>query len=137
MPLWKCYYHIIWATKYRQPIITPHHERIIYPAIRQKCYDLKGQVLEINGVADHIHVVLTIHPSKCLADVVKEMKGVSSYAVNHSLSLKEPFRWQGSYAVLTFGEKVIPDIIDYVAHQKQRHEQGATWAYLEELDNAE
>jgi REP element-mobilizing transposase RayT len=135
MVLWRCYYHLIWTTKYRQPIITAQHERIIYSAIRQKCYELKCHPIEINGVADHIHVVTTIPPSHSVADIIRQLKGVSSYEVNQQLVLKEAFHWQRGYGVLTFGEKVIPQIVEYVSNQKQRHQVGNVFDYLEQVED--
>ncbi|MCU0482305.1 MAG: IS200/IS605 family transposase [Anaerolineae bacterium] len=134
MAFWKCYYHLIWATKHRQPIITTQYERVIYASIRQKAYNLKLQVLEINGVADHIHIVMMIHPSYSVADIVQQLKGISSHEINQGFALKENFYWQSGYGALTYGEKVIPQVIEYVANQKQHHEAGNLLPYLEKID---
>ncbi len=134
MPFWKCYYHVIWATKHRQPIITSTIETVIYSAIERKCRELPCELLGVNGVSDHIHMALTIPPSQNVAYVVGQIKGASSREVNQSFDLPERFQWQEGYGVLTFGEKVMPLVLDYIARQKEHHAQDTALAYMEQMD---
>lgn len=133
MSRWKCYYHIVWTTKHRQPRITSLIEPIIFHAIEQKCLELRCQLLGINGTEDHIHLALSIAPSLCVADVIGQVKGVSSRTVNQTIP-QERFLWQESYGVLTFGEKVMPQVLTYIARQKEHHQQGTFSPYLEQTD---
>jgi putative transposase len=60
MPFWKCFYHVVWATKQRLPIIQPVYEAIIYQAVEMKCQSLDCALLGINSVEDHLHAALSI-----------------------------------------------------------------------------
>ncbi|MCU0482160.1 MAG: IS200/IS605 family transposase [Anaerolineae bacterium] len=135
MPFWVFYYHLIWTTKYRQPIITPVNEPMIYHAIERKCHSLKCKLITINGVSDHVHLAVSIPPSIAVADVVSQLKGSSSYEVNHSFPSAEAFHWQTSYGALTLGEKALPFLVDYIRNQKQHHQQGTFIPYLESVDD--
>lgn len=134
MPFWKCYYHIVWTTKYRQPYITRAREQLIFATIHQVSDDLKSKLWAVNGTADHVHVAVSIPPGVAVAQWVKRCKGLSSNIVNKHDPDDDIFRWQEGYAVLTFGEKVLPFVLAYIGNQKQHHAQGHTEAYLEHVE---
>ncbi len=137
MPYWKCYYHIVWATKYREPIITPAYEQIIFAAIQEKCAEFESPLLAVNAVSDHIHVAACIPPSIAVSKWVGSIKGSTARAVNISLELPTRFHWQGSYGVMSFGEKVLPQVKSYIANQKQHHAQGTVNPHLEQIGDEE
>jgi putative transposase len=133
MPFRVCYYHVIWATKHRLPLITPEMEPVIFAAIKHKSSALKSPVLAISGVADHVHVAVSISTNIAVAEWVKQVKGVSTYEVNTSFALSDHFRWQRGYGILTFGAKTLPFVQTYIARQKDHHRDGTTEDYLERL----
>ena len=135
MPYWKCYYHLVWATKYREPAILPVYEAVIYEAIRQKAQEMKCSVLAVNSVSDHIHVAIAIGPHVAVATCTGNLKGASSRAINTSFERETRFHWQAGYGAMTFGEKALPDVIDYIKYQKERHaRQELNW-YLERVED--
>lgn len=135
MPFWKCYYHIVWATKNRQPMITPSMEAILFSAIRSKSEELRCPVIAINAVADHIHVAVSIRPALALVDWIGQAKGASSHTMNRAFDkLEDNFRWQESYGVVTFGARNTPLVVDYIEKQKEHHQMGNLQPYLEQID---
>lgn len=131
-----CYYHIIWATKYRQTIITPQIESVIFEAIKDKSKRFKCQIHAINSAYDHIHVAVTIPPSLAIYEWVRETKGLSAHEVNREFpNLDDIFKWQRGYSVLTFGEKTLPFVVNYIVKQKEHHANGSLEAYLEYLED--
>ncbi len=136
MPFWRCYYHVIWATKHRAPLISPPIEPIIYRTIQEKAHELDSQLLAINSVEDHIHVAACIPPRRSIAEWVKQVKGASTRVVNTQFpDLETTFGWQQSYGVLTFGSKNLDYVVDYVEHQKEHHAKQTLKPYLERIDN--
>jgi putative transposase len=71
---WRCYYHVIWATKYRAPLITPEIEPIIFGIAHSKSLDAGGKLLAVNAVEDHVHLAATIPPRIALSAWVKQIK---------------------------------------------------------------
>ena len=134
MPYWKCFYHVIWATKHREPIIEPVYESVIFATIQRKAERFKSVLYAVNGVNDHIHIVASIPPSIAIATWVGEIKGASARAVNTSFELEALFRWQAGYGVLTFGEKHLQFVIDYVNQQKDHHSNQKTIDRMEHID---
>jgi REP element-mobilizing transposase RayT len=136
MPFWRCYYHVIWATKNRAGLITPKVEAVVFAAIRQKADELQSPILAINGVQDHIHIAVSIPPKLSAAEWVKRMKGASTWDVNAQLpDLETAFGWQHSYGVLTFGAKNAQYVVDYVERQKEHHANQTLQSYLEQIDD--
>ena len=136
MPFWRCYYHVVWATKHREPFLTSIIERIVFRAIEQKSTDMKCQVLAVNAVPDHIHVAVTMPPTITVADWVKMVKGTSSREVKGAQpETSVRCRWQESYGVHTFGAKNLPWILNYIQRQKEHHASGQIESYLEQIDD--
>lgn len=132
MALWRLYYHLVWATKERQPLITPDKESELYSYIISKADVLGSIVHAIGGIENHIHLVVSIPPSLSIAEFVKNIKGSSAHHLNHGLFDSCPtFSWQRGYGVFSLGGKQLAQTVDYVRNQKAHHMQGTTVASLE------
>ena len=88
MAFWRTYYHIVWGTKERQPLITPDRETNLYHYIIAKADNLNCIIHAINGIEDHIHLIASIPPSLSIAEFVQNIKGSSAHLLNknHRLS---------------------------------------------------
>ena len=136
MPFRVCYYHVVWATKNREPLITPEIETLIVSSIMQKSVQLDSPIQAINGVADHIHVAVSISTNLAVAEWVRHIKGISSHDINALFpQLPTPFRWQQGYGVLAFGAKMLPFVADYIARQKEHHRDNMLEMYLEQMED--
>jgi putative transposase len=133
MPYWKCYYHIVWATKYRQPLIIPAYESVIFAAITDKAAEYDSPLLALNAVSDHIHIAVSIPPSVSIAKWVGGIKGATARAINTSFQQDTRFHWQSGYGVMSFGETALNKVKEYIASQKQRHANNDLNHYLENI----
>ncbi len=132
MSFWRTYYHIIWSTSARQPLILPEQETELYGYIIGKSDAIGCIVHAVNGVTDHIHIVASIPPKISVADYVKQVKGSSAYHMNHIPSeLKLSFAWQSGYGVFTLGSKQLEIAKSYVENQKIHHQNGSIIKSLE------
>ncbi len=131
MPYYELYYHVVWSTKDRQPLLTAEIEPIIYKFLRNKAYDLEGIVYALNGVEDHVHLVATIPPKISVAKFIGQLKGVASTKFNKRYADCPPFFWQAEYSAFSFDKKRLPHIIEYVERQKQHHLDGMVIPKLE------
>jgi putative transposase len=137
MPFWRTFYHLVWATKKREPLISPDVEPQLYGYLQAKARELGVEVFAIGGWTDHIHLVVSIPPRLSVAEVVKALKGASAFHLNHGAALAGHFAWQRGYGVLTVGEKQRPAAEAYVQRQKEHHRSGSTNSWLERLDEAD
>lgn len=116
-------YHLILVTKYRKPCITP--EMLQY--LRRKCQrllELNGiELLEMNGEADHIHLLFSAPPQVCLANVINSLKSSTSrlvrktYAEHLAQFYWKPYFWSRSYLILSSGGAPIEVIRKYIQEQ--------------------
>src|SRR5947209_3911709 len=92
------YIHLVWATKERQPLVTPQIERDVYRCISSVAQGLRCVVHAIGGMPDHIHLVVWIPTTLPVAELMKRVKGVSSAMVNDLHHHEKRFRWQEGYS---------------------------------------
>ena len=138
MAYWRHYYHLVWATYQRQPVITPEVETELHGYLIGKAASFHCVTHAIGNVENHLHLVVSIVPSIAVADFVGQLKGSSSHHLNYHLpDLQHAFGWQRGYGSLTLGKKHLDDAVQYVLHQKEHHRQGTTIAALERDDDEE
>ncbi|MDP1545521.1 MAG: IS200/IS605 family transposase [Anaerolineales bacterium] len=135
MPYWKLYYHFIWGTKNRLPLIDPALESDLHKVIAAKIKGMDGFLHAIGGVEDHVHIAVSIPPKLAPAKFVGDVKGNSSHYVNHVIKPGFEFYWQDEYGVLSFGEKNLASVVRYVHNQKQHHLDGTLIAAMEKIDD--
>ena len=131
MTYWRLFYHIVWATKNREPSISNEAREPLHNAIAAKVGQLGGAVHAVGGTEDHIHVVASVPPTITLSEFVRHLKGGSSHFLNRQLSLPRPFGWQSEYGVLSFDGKLLERMVQYVKDQRQHHQSGTTVSVLE------
>jgi REP element-mobilizing transposase RayT len=85
MPFWRLYYHVVWSTRDRQPLITEDIEDVVHHAIRQAAYRHGVTVHAIGGTDDHVHLVAEAPPTVTLSESIGRIKGSSSHAINQRL----------------------------------------------------
>jgi putative transposase len=127
------YYHLIWATREREPRITPHLETELYGYIRGKCTELNVFVHALDGVEDHTHLVCSLPPALSVAEFLHKIKGASSHFANQFSGTTGTF-WQPGYGALTFARRDLARVVVYVNNQKQRHRDGTLSPKMERTD---
>lgn len=115
------YLHLVWATWDRLAMITPEMERRVYRNIESEARKMGCTVLALNGMPDHVHLVVRLPTTITVADLVKQVKGVSSHFINQALDPPSQFKWQGSYGAFTVSRWDLERVIQYVKRQKEHH----------------
>jgi REP element-mobilizing transposase RayT len=133
VPYWQLFYHLVWSTKWREPLLTPAVEKQIYGFLTSKAVGLHGVVYTVGGMADHIHMVVAIPPAVSVARFVGQVKGVASARLNKSGISDVRFEWQAEYGAYSFDAKRLPNFIGYVERQKEHHNEGAVIPILERM----
>ena len=67
MPYWQLFYHLVWTTKDREPLLSRDVEPVIYGFLRSKAVGLGATLFALDGAADHVHVVAAIPPGMAVA----------------------------------------------------------------------
>lgn len=137
MPFWRLYYHLVWATEGREPMIRPEIEYQVYDIIKSKVAALGGTVHEVGGIEDHIHLAATVPPSISLSKFVGEVKGASAYHVNHLPDSAYRIEWQRGYGAVSFRRDNLDQVTAYVRRQKEHHSSATLWPSLEDCGDGD
>jgi putative transposase len=121
VPYWQLFYHIIWTTKNREPLLTPEVEPIIHDYLRNKALGLEANVFAMNGYLDHVHIVASVPPKIAISKFVGQIKAVASVKYNQSRPGNAPFHWQEEFGVFSFDQKRLSNFVAYVRWQKEHH----------------
>jgi putative transposase len=130
MAYWRLFYHFVWTTKSREPLLTPDIETNVYRFLHSEANKNYVPLFVIGGVEDHVHVLAAVRPSVSPAEFMHQLKGSSSRFVTQEF--KRPFEWQEGYGVFSVSEDGVPDVIRYIENQKQHHAQDTIIAAWEQ-----
>ena len=131
MPYWQLFYHMVWATKNREPLIRQEFEADLWRVLVGKATELGALVHAVGGVEDHVHFVASVPPKIALSEFVQQLKGSSSRFVSHRSDIADPFGWQAEYGMLSFDGKQLDQMVKYVRNQREHHRRGSTISILE------
>lgn len=70
--------HLVFVTKYRRNIFTKPILNELYVIFESVCEDFDVQLVEFDGEADHVHLLINYHPKISVSKLVNSLKGVSS-----------------------------------------------------------
>jgi putative transposase len=129
MPFTRLFYHLVWSTKNRLPLIKPEIEARLSAYLCQKADELECRVFAINGWNDHIHLIMEIPPKLSVTEVVKRLKGASSHEFPE-------FYWQRGYGALSVSERNLGAALEYVNRQKEHHTKQTAIPKLERCDDS-
>ncbi|MDX1685320.1 MAG: IS200/IS605 family transposase [Saprospiraceae bacterium] len=113
--------HMIFVVKYRQALIQEKWEASLFKYINTLTSDIGGKLIEINGIQDHIHMMIRINPDKSVSEYARHLKANSSRWINENKFCRGRFRWQSGYAAFTVSPRNTDIVQNYIAQQKHHH----------------
>jgi REP element-mobilizing transposase RayT len=117
----KLIYHIVLRTQYGVPAIVEAYERDLYMYIYGFCKNHQSVLYRINGMPDHVHILVDIGSKISLTDFVKQLKQESSYLIKRDGRFLSWNGWADGYGAFTYSISEIPTVVEYIANQKTHH----------------
>jgi putative transposase len=114
------HYHLVFATKNHDPIITPAWGNRLHAYLGGMVRTVDGVPEAIGGVADHVHLLVGLRATHTLADVLREIKSRSSEWVHDELGIPA-FAWQEGYGGFTVSASQLKKVRDYIQRQEEHH----------------
>ena len=115
------HYHIVFSTKERRPFLLDAWRGKMHEYLGGTVRGLGAIPETIGGVADHVHLLVGLRATHCLADFMQELKKATSLWAkdNH-----EPeFAWQEGYAAFTVSYTHLDAVKEYIRTQEEHHRQ--------------
>ena len=125
-----CYLHVVFSTKERRRLVTPELQQRLWPYLGGIARENKMKALCVGGVADHVHILMTLPSTLSISKAVQLLKGNSSKWIHETFCEHRDFSWQEGYGAFSIGISGVDDTIKYIQSQPEHHR---TRTFKEEL----
>src|SRR5436305_14099032 len=118
-----CYFHAVWTTKYRRPILVNGIDERLKQIVHEVCQEHRAVIVALEVMPDHVHLLVDVDPQFGIGPLVKLVKGRSSFLLRKqypALNEAMPSLWTNSYFVSTTGRVTLSVVKRYVETQKER-----------------
>jgi putative transposase len=116
-----CLMHCVFATKERRPLIDAELQGRLWPYLGGIARENKMKALVVGGVADHVHVLLSIPSTLSVAKAIQLLKGNSSKWIHETFHDQRDFEWQEGYGAFSVGISGVAGTIKYIEGQAEHH----------------
>ncbi len=119
--VYSCKYHVVFCPKYRRKVLVGDVETRFKELVREFCVEQRIDLLEMEVMPDHVHLLLEVDPQYGIHKAVKTIKGTTSRILRsefHHLTTKIPTLWTNSYFVSTVGGAPLSIVKQYIESQK-------------------
>lgn len=115
------YVHIIFAVKYREASLHREIRPKVFSYMSGIITSLKHKSIIVNGMPDHVHILLGLNSSVSISDTVHDIKRGSSLFINKEKLCQGKFNWQEGYASFTYSRSQIERVYNYIKCQEIHH----------------
>lgn len=115
------YIHLVFSVKGRQSLIHAKWEERLYQYITGIVQGKEQKMMAINGMPDHIHILIGMKPSCCLSDLVREIKKSSNEFIKDNNFTTQKFSWQEGFGAFSCSKSHMNNVVRYILNQKEHH----------------
>ena len=124
--VYSCKYHIVWCPKYRRKVLVNGVDIRLKELIYSICSELNIEVIELEVMPDHVHLLVDVDPQFGVHKAIKNIKGRTSHTLRKEfpwLKTRIPTLWTNSYFISTVGGSPLSVIKQYIENQKTSQRQ--------------
>ena len=115
-------YHLVWSTKNREPFIKNEIKPRLNSYTRKVIEGEGAKLLFMNGVEDHVHLLVATPLTVNIPDLLEKTKPVTTKWLNKTYSeFNGQFSWQKGYGAFTVAKSILQGVINYIATQEEHH----------------
>lgn len=115
------YLHVVFAVKGRDNLISKNWKDEWYKYITGIVTNEGQKLIAINGMPDHIHILIGLKPDKSLSDLVRDIKANSSRFINDKKWINGKFEWQAGFGAFSYSHSQLTNVINYIQNQEEHH----------------
>ncbi|HLP83195.1 MAG TPA: IS200/IS605 family transposase [Phycisphaerales bacterium] len=116
------YYHAVYATKLRTSWIDAEVEQRLHPFLAGIAKDLNCTPIAVNGMTEHVHVLVRFPSDLAVADLLRHLKARSSKWIHQTFPALREFAWQEGYGGFTVSKTSVNEVEQYIRKQKEHHQ---------------
>ncbi|KAF5046888.1 Transposase IS200 like protein [anaerobic digester metagenome] len=125
-------YQVVFGPRRREPVMIAPNREVFHKYLATVLRNKKCFVYAINGTADHVHVLFSLHPSVALSDLMKDIKLSTSSFIRTKKLFPMFDGWQEGYGAFTYTYSAKEQLTRYVSNQQEHHK---NVSFYEELKN--
>jgi len=126
------HFHLVFGTKSREKSIGTTWRSRLHEYLGGTIHGLGGMATEVGGIADHVHLLVSLRATHNLADVVRELKKAASVWVHDEIGMLS-FAWQEGYAAFTISATSCAAVQQYIRNQQEHHRNRSYREEVEEM----
>jgi len=115
------YIQLVFSPKFRENLLHPRFTPELYSYMGGILNQKKHKPIIINGMSDHIHILIGLNPNLSISDTVGDLKRSSSLFINEKKWLPGNFQWQDGYGAFSYGRSQLDNIYQYILKQEKHH----------------
>lgn len=115
------YHHCVFSTKDRRPLITPKLQERLWPYLGGIAREHEITAIEIGGVEDHVHLLLSLPSTMAISKAMQLIKGGSSKWVHDTFPEHRLFEWQIKYGSFSVSVSQLDTLVEYIRKQPEHH----------------
>ena len=114
--------HIVFSTKDRTPLIVPDLKPELHAYLGGLTRELKGKALTINGMEEHVHLLVSLPPAISISHALRFIKTNACKWVHEKWPPRSAFAWQLGYGAFSVSKSNVPEVMDYIRTQEEHHQ---------------
>jgi REP element-mobilizing transposase RayT len=115
------YVHLVFAVKNREAVLSSEIRGRVFEYISGIITNLKHKSIIVNGVSDHVHIMIGLNPSISISDTVFNLKRSSTLFINNHKLCKGIFAWQEGYGAFSYSRSQLESVYNYILNQEEHH----------------
>lgn len=115
------WYHLVWSTKNREPLIQESWKWELYAHVREYCCKKEYNLDFINGTEDHVHLLISPKPIFAISNIVRDIKRDSYYWIKEQNLASNHFSWQDGYGAFSVSSSMLTQVRNYIKNQEEHH----------------
>ncbi len=113
--------HSVFSVQNRECIILQNWKDELYKYITGIVHNHKHKLLAINGMPDHVHLLIGLRPTQSLSELMQDIKGSSSKWINEKRFVRGRFSWQEGFGAFSYSKAELPKVLNYIDNQAVHH----------------
>jgi putative transposase len=115
------YIHLVFAVRGRESLINEKWEKQLYKYITGIVQTRGNKLIAINGMPDHIHILIGLNPKNSISELVREVKKSTNSYINENILTNGKFYWQEGFGAFSCGHSDFSKVATYIENQKEHH----------------
>jgi REP element-mobilizing transposase RayT len=115
------YVQVVFAVNGRQSLISPSFQEALFKYIGGTMRNADQKLIAINGMPDHVHILVGLKPTVAISDLVKDIKVASSRFINDKKLVRGRFSWQEGFGAFSYSQSHLSKVASYIENQERHH----------------